>query len=71
MIYFKSILAGTVAVVTSAIIVVAVAVGLLWNVSGTVGFVVSKTEISLVVTTVLLIFTIGFFWEFRRLVRSK
>jgi len=71
MIYFKSILAGTVAVTASAIIGVAIAVGLLWNVSYVVGFVVSKTEFAIAVTIVLLIFTIGFFWKFRRLVRSK
>jgi hypothetical protein len=70
MIYFKSILVGTVAVVSSAIIAVAVAAGLLWNVS-IFGFVVSKTEIAIAVAIVLLIFTMGFLWEFRRLARSK
>jgi hypothetical protein len=70
-IYFKSILAGTVAVVASAIIAAAVVVGLFWNASEVVGFVVSKTVIAIVGTIVLLIFTMGFFWEFRRLVRSK
>ena len=71
MIYFKSILAGTFAVAASAIVAVAVAAGLLWNVILAVSFVVSKTEIAIVCTIVLLIFTIGFFFEFRRLVRSK
>ncbi len=70
MIYFKSILAGTVAVVVSAMMAVGVAVGLLWNVS-IFGFVVSKTEVAIVATIVLLIFIIGFFWEFQRLARSK
>jgi hypothetical protein len=66
-IYVKSILAGIVAVAASAIIVAAIAVGFLWNVSTGVSFGVSTTEIAIVVAIVLLIFTSGFFWEFRRL----